>query len=440
MKIDITKGYDLKIVGGIATGTDIVTAPAPQSVAIYPEDFSGFIPKACVEAGTEVMAGAPLLHHKEASELCLTSPVSGKVREVVRGARRRILCVVVDNDFKDAELKFDIAQPYNPEKLRELLAKSGLMAMMRLRPFDIIVRPDSATPRDIFVTAFDSAPLAAQPSYDATLLTRGVEALSTLTTGKVYISRREGSIADIPGAVMVDVSGPHPAGNAGVQIANIAPVSKGESVWTMSARTLERIGYLLANGTMDYTTRVAVTGSEVPEPKEVATRIGAPIQSILTAAGVTQTEGARIISGNVLTGSKVDSSAFIHAPYTQITIIPEGSTTDEFMGWASLSPRKMSISPSFSGWWRKKLFKPDARLLGGRRAMIMSGQIDSVLPMDIMGEYLIKAIEGGDIDRMEQLGIYEVAPEDFALAECLDSSKMPLQHIIRKGIEQMLTE
>ncbi len=441
MRITIKKGLDLKIVGSVVN--DTVASFSPESVAIFPDDFAGFTPKTCVKPGDIVSVGSPLLHDKAYDDLCLTSPVSGVVREVTRGERRRIVKVVVDGDGQNTMREFDVPTSNNEEAIAKLLANSGLMSMISRRPYAIVANPDDR-PTNIFVTAFDSAPLAVTRHYnndEARLMTKAVKALGILAREHIYISRRsEAQLPDVEGAVMVDVKGPHPAGNPGVQAANIAPVNKGEVIWTLSADTLMRIGQLMTTGHLDMSTTVAIVGSRVVSPTLVKTTIGAQLSGLLAGRLVNDEHHTRIISGNVLVGIKTEADSYLHFPSTQITAIPEGDDVDEFMGWASLSPRKMSISPSFPGHFFTRLFNPDARVLGGRRAMIMSGLIDRVLPMDIMGEYLIKAINARDIDRMEQLGIYEVAPEDFALAECIDSSKMPLQEIVRQGLDYLRQE
>ncbi len=223
-------------------------------------------------------------------------------------------------------------------------------------------------------------------------------------------------------------------------IANIAPVNKGEVVWTLDADTLWRIGHLSLTGNVDFSTLVAVTGSEVIKPHYAKTLTGAPVNVLLKDNVKDDNRHHRIISGNVLTGTAVGADGFLRFPYTQVTVIPEGDDVDEFMGWASLSPSKMSVGRSFPGHFLKKKFNPDARLQGGRRAMIMSGEYDELIPMDIMAEYLIKAILSKDIDRMEALGIYEVVPEDFALAEYADTSKLELQKIVAEGLEYLRKE
>lgn len=441
MEITIKRGLDLRIAGGIADNAAV--SISSSDVAVFPEDFTGFTPKADIKAGDSVSVGSPLLRDKFFPELKLTSPVSGIVTEVVRGERRRIVCVKVASDGKNTPVIFALPRRDEAGHLLELLSLSGLLALVRRRPFDIVARPDDNV-RDIFVTGFDSAPLAPLPAYgedDVRFMGVAVKALRLLANEHIYIARRPNQqLPDIPGAVMIDVTGPHPAGNTSVQIAAVSPVNKGETVWTMSADTLVRIGRLLSTGRVDWSTRVALTGSMVASPVMVDTVAGASVAGIIEGRLSDDPHSRRIISGNVLTGVKIASDGYLRFPYTHITVIPEGDDVDEFMGWASLSPSKMSINPSFPGHFLHRMFKPDARVLGGRRAMIMSGLIDRVLPMDIMGEFLIKAINARDIDRMEQLGIYEVAPEDFALAECIDSSKVPYQQIVREGLEYLRNE
>lgn len=440
-KLKIRKGLDIKMAGGV---DDLAAVDAPQSAsyAIIPDDFIGFVAKPAVKEGDKVSAGAPLLYDKRDEAMKLVSPVAGTVEAIVRGERRKILRVVVRPAVGDDRLTHAVSVKDEAEA-RNLLKNSGLWAMMRQRPYDIVPNPD-AVPRDIFVTAIDSAPLAVSPAAyynDKATLDAAVALLSKMTRGKIYVGRRaDGLLADISGAEMVDVEGPHPSGNAGVLIANISPVNKGETVWTLDLATLWRIGRLMLTGSVDFTDYVALTGSEVKTPKVMRTVIGAAIASLTDGQLVPATHHQRIISGNVLTGVTVGTDGYLRYPYRQITVIPEGDDVDEFMGWASLSPRKMSQSRTFPGKFLGRVFRPDARLLGGRRALIMSGEYDRYMPMDIMAEYLLKAIIGRDIEKMEKLGIYEVAPEDFALGEYADTSKTEAQKIVREGLDYLRKE
>ncbi|MBD5229586.1 MAG: Na(+)-translocating NADH-quinone reductase subunit A [Bacteroidales bacterium] len=443
-KLTIKKGLDIRIAGGLGDAA-AVDAPQSSTYGIIPDDFLGFVPKPSVKEGDKVKVGDPLLYDKRDSELKLVSPVEGTVTAIVRGERRKIMCVTVTPDgdvSKSAKAEFD-TKVSDADSARRLLKNSGLWAMMRQRPYDIVPNPD-AQPRDIFVTAIDSAPLAADPvNYynDIKALEAGVALLALTTKGKIYVGRRDGSkLPDIKGAEMVDIDGPHPAGNAGVLIANIAPVNKGETVWTLDIATLWRMGRLMLTGTVDTTTYVALTGSEVADPKVYKAVIGATIASLTDGKLRPADHHQRIISGNVLTGITVAADGYLRYPYRQITVIPEGDDVDEFMGWASISPSKMSESRTFPGKFLKRLFRPDARLKGGRRAFIMSGEYDRYMPMDIMAEYLLKAIIGRDIEKMEKLGIYEVAPEDFALGEFADTSKIEAQKIVREGLDFLRKE
>ena len=440
MKIKIKKGLDLKICGAV-TDSDIHQMET-DLIAIDPDDFTGLKPKLDVKEGDSVAIGSPLMHDKYRPEVKIVSPVAGRVKAIVRGERRKIVRVEVEScGTASGIVKYDIPTGFTSENAVRLLAESGLLTEMRQRPYDII--PDiSKTPRDIFVTAIDSAPLAAAyETYmptDLKVYEAAVKFLSVVTSGKIYISHREDSFfAGIKGAESVTVTGPHPSGNAGVQAANISPVNKSETIWTLGIDTLYRIGILVTAGRRDCSTVVAVTGPEVVKPSLIRTVFGASISTVTRGLVKKSDHHIRIISGNVFNGVAEKENGYMHFPYRQITVIAEGDDIAEFMGWASLKPSKASVSPTFPGHCLGRFFAPDARLNGGRRAMIMSGEYDRVVPLDIMPEYLIKAIISHDIDAMEKLGIYEVAPEDFAVAEYVDTSKLPLQQIVREGLDYM---
>lgn len=441
--LKLKKGLDLPLEGAVAPDAPRVSRPASR-VAVTPDDFPGFVPKLMVKEGDSVEKGQPIIRSKEHEGMCLCSPAAGTVESVVRGERRKIIRVVISVDPSSSASRTVKINTGDAQSIKDALMGSGLWAAMRQRPYDIVPDP-SLSPKNIFVTAFDSAPLA--PSLEEMVkgkdkeIEAGAAALKKLTAGHLYISTRAGAAITVPQcADHVIVEGAHPAGNAGVQAANIAPVNKGEAIWTLDIVTLARIGHLMLTGETETETTVAVTGSEVVTPIYVATLDGAEIAPLIS--GNVKDDGAhhRIISGNVLTGKRVEADGFLRFPYRQITVIPEGDDVAEFMGWASMKPAKLSASRAFPLQIFKKRFAPDARILGGRRAMIMSGQYDKVLPMDILPEYLIKAIISRDIDRMESLGIYEVAPEDFALCEFVDPSKIELQKIVRDGLDYLRKE
>ncbi len=442
LKISLKKGLDLNIVGAIADTT--VHTVATQSVALAPDDFPGFVPKLEVKEGDIVKAGQPLFHDKNNEQIKLVSPASGIVTAVVRGERRKIERIIISVDNKAEQATATTTTVANRDDAKAILMKSGMWAMIRQRPYDIVPIP-TETPRNIFVTGFDSAPLA--PSMMPYLkgkvkeLAAGVKLLSLLTDGDIYVSRRPGQgLADIPGTIMVDVEGPHPASNAGVIAANIKPVNKGETIWCLDATTLARIGAVMLTGRAPMDTIVGVTGPEVKSPRLISTVIGADIASLLNGNLKAADHHIRVVSGNLLSGKHVPHDGFLRFPYNHVSVIADGDDVAEFLGWATLSPCKQSVSRSFLGNLFRRPLNPDARLMGGRRAIIMSGEYDKVIPMDILAEYLIKAILSKNIDQMEALGIYEVAPEDFAVAEYVDTSKLPLQQIVREGLDYLRKE
>jgi len=435
--IRLKKGLDINMYG--KADEHVSRDTKTRMYAVCPDDFPGYKWKLAVLAGDPVAVGTPLLYAKENEQLKLVSPVSGRVADVRRGERRKILAVIVE---KDEQVKAE-APDLTSGTLEDRLQRSGLWAMMRQRPYDIIPRA-GVSPRDIFITAFDSAPLAKMvimPEH-LPLLEEGIKALSTLTSGTVYLGVKFGSGISSATAEVIEFQGPHPAGNVGVQIANIKPVNKGETVWTLDARTVARIGALVTGNMIDTEAEVVLCGEVVDNPHVVVTNIGAKMETLLEGM-LKKHEDFRVISGNVLTGIKEDpDTGFLRWPYRQVSVIDEGENADEFMGWASINPKRYSVSRAFPAFLRglSKPFHFDSRLKGGHRAMIVSGEYDKVFPMDIYPEYLLRAIMAGDIDKMEQLGIYEVAPEDFALPEFVDTSKQPLQQIVRDGLDKLRQE
>ncbi len=434
--IKLKRGYNLKLKGGIEQCEVAQNEAVSSSYGIVPDDFTGIIPRLDKKAGEAIKAGEPLYHDKNYEQVKVVSPVAGVIKEVRRGERRKIEAIIIEGNGSEECVKHDLSKP-----VLDILVESGLWVMMRQRPYDVVPNP-AVRPRDIFVTAFDSAPLA--PSLQLVVgdkskyIEKGVEVLSSLTDGNVYIGCDNNDMA-IGGAQVNTFIGPHPAGNAGVQIANVKPVNKGEVVWTMDIVTLARIGELFTTGKVSHDTVVALTGECVAQPRYVKATMGCTIESLL---GSDINDNSRIISGNVLTGAKVGANGYLRAPYRHITVIPEVNKPDEFMGWASLNPNRFSLYRTFTSWMcgHKDGISMDARVKGGERAIVRLDEYDNMLPMDIYAEFLIKAIIAFDIDKMEQLGIYEIAPEDFALAEFACTSKLELQRIVREGLDRMRAE
>ena len=419
----------------------------PKFYSLVPDDFWGVAPKVVVKEQEYVMAGGPLFVDKRHPELRVVSPVSGVVTSVERGARRKVLRIVVEAaEEQDIEL-FDVKDLNHAsgEEVKTLLLESGLFAFIRQRPYDIVADP-TVQPRAIFVSAFDTNPLA--PDFEFVLegneadFQTGLTALSKMADTYLGISAKQ-TAAALTQAKNVTVNvfdGPHPAGNVGVQINHIAPVNKGETVWTIDPQAVLFIGRLFRTRQVDLTRGVAVTGSEVLRPAYCKLKVGALLTKVFKN-NTTTDKHLRYISGNVLTGKQVSPNDFLGAFHSQLTVIPEGDETDEALGWIRPRLQQFSASHTYFSWLnKKKEYVLDARIKGGERHMIMSEEYDNVFPMDILPEYLIKAVIAGDIDRMEALGIYEVAPEDFALCEFVCSSKMKLQSIIRQGLDMIRSE
>ncbi|MCD8173325.1 MAG: Na(+)-translocating NADH-quinone reductase subunit A [Alistipes sp.] len=446
--IKLKRGLDIKLQG--EAERNISEALPAVTYGISPSDFEGVVPKLLVREGDAVRAGSPLFFDKNRPEVLFASPVSGKVSAVVRGEKRKILNIVVEADQKQDYEKFDVKplERCGRQDVTELLLRSGLWAFIIQRPYGVIANPEDA-PKAIFISGFDSAPLAPDMNFalkDQTdNLRKGIDALKKLTTGRVHLGLRagdDGVISMLTNAEQTTFSGPHPAGNVGVQIHHIDPVNKGEVVWTVDIQNVAIIGRLFNQGIVDMTRVYAVTGSEVVKPAYVRSVACAPVGTLLKGNVKTQEDGGsvRIISGNVLTGRTTAADGYVSYSANQITVIPEGDKY-EFIGWAMPRLGKFSVSRAYFSWLcPNKRYRLDTNLNGGHRPYVLTGLFEKYVPMDIYPLYLIKAILAGDIDKMENLGIYEVVEEDLALCEFVDPSKNEIQKTVREGINLMIKE
>ena len=442
--IKIKKGLDINLKG--KASEVLLNGGKSETYAIVPDFYSGVLPKVVAKVGDKVKAGSVLMIDKNRPEIKFGSPVSGEVTAVSRGAQRKVLSIVVT---PDAQIEYEEFGKKNVaslkgDEVKEAMLNAGMWPFVMQRPYDIVATPGE-TPRDIFVSAFYSAPLAPDFNYlvkgqEADFQT-GLDALAKLTSGKVYVGIRKGSaVQQVKGVELVEVEGPHPAANASVLINHTKPINKGETVWTVDPANVIIIGRLFNKGIADFSRKVVITGSETKEQGYVQAISGCSIQSLIGGRVATDAH-IRIISGNVLTGTKVTMEDYLGAYDNQITVIPEGDETHEFLGFAMPRTDQYSMSHSYFSWLMgKKEYVLDARIKGGKRAMIMSNEYDKVFPLDIYPEYLLKAIIAFDIDKMENLGIYEVAPEDFALCEFVDTSKIELQKIVRDGLTLLYKE
>ena len=441
--IKLCKGLDIQLQGVAEKKTTVL--PLASTYAVSPLDFQGVTPKMLVKVGDAVKAGTPLFFNKNNASVLFTSPVSGTVAAVVRGEKRRILAVEIAADSTIAYEEFATldVKSASRDQIVELLLKSGLWTLLIQRPYGIIANP-ADMPKSIFVSAFDSAPLA--PDYGYTLaedkeaLQKGFEVLGRLTEGKVHLSYNACDAApQFTGVELHAFKGKHPAGNVGVQIHHIDPINKGEKVWTVGYADVAVIGRLFLNGKVDMTRTVAVTGSQVAAPAYVKVVAGAKLESIL-AGNLVENAHARYISGNALTGRNVGAEGYLGYYANQLTIIPEGDDY-EFMGWAMPRFNKFSVSRAYFSWlFPNRKYNLNTNTNGEERAFVVTGLYEKYLPMDIYPMHLLKAIMAGDLDKMEALGIYEVVEEDFALCEFVDPSKIDMQQVIRNGINLMIKE
>ncbi len=442
--INIKRGLDIKQKGRAENIFGQIGHP--EHYSIKPTDFKGINPKMVVKEGDSVLAGSVLFYDKNQPDIKFVSPVSGVIQSIIRGERRKILNVVVsnkgENNYEDLGVS-DIAT-MTRDQVKEKMLQGGVWPFIRQRPFDLIANPTS-TPKAIFISAFDSAPLAPDNDFvvngQEKYLQAAVDALSKFSN-KIHIGINTESASkpytQIKGVEIHKFRGPHPAGNVGIQIHHIDPINKGDIVWVIQPQDMVILGKLMLEGIFDATRIMVVAGSEVSKPAYYRTKIGSAVLPYLHDVDMSKTP--RIISGNVLTGEQIDSNGYLGYYSTQLTIVPEGNY-HEFLGWATPGFGKYSISRSFFTWLcSKKEYVLDTNMHGGERAIVMSGEYDKVLPMDILPEFLIKAILVDDIDKMEQLGIYEVVEEDLALCEFVCTSKLDVQQILRKGINNLIQE
>ncbi|MDR2910808.1 MAG: Na(+)-translocating NADH-quinone reductase subunit A [Bacteroidales bacterium] len=442
--VKLRKGLNIRLRGSADKTIDFL--PDPVVVALKPTDFPGLTPKLVVKQDQEVKAGDVLFFDKYNSEIVFTSPVGGRVISINRGERRKILEVVIETNENAGSVEFKKADPLllSRDEIKEQLLKSGIWPFIKRRPYGIIALPNEK-PLSIYISTFDTAPLA--PDYNFILngqtetFQTGINALVKLTDGKVYLGINENSIFNsVQNVVIKQFSGPHPAGNVGIQIHNINPINKGDVVWTINVQDVLFIGRLFETGKVDFSKIVALVGSEVKNPKYYNTVLGASISSIVDGKLLDSGHKQRIISGNVLTGTKVTPQNYLSFYDSTVTVIPEGDEYELF-GWAMPGMNKFSASKTFlAKLFPKKEYELNANMHGGERAFVLSGQYEKLLPMDILPVYLLKAILANDIDKMEQLGIYEVVEEDLALCEYACTSKIKVQDILRSGISLVIKE
>ncbi|SFG10661.1 Na(+)-translocating NADH-quinone reductase subunit A [Prevotella sp. KH2C16] len=443
--IKLRKGLDIKLKGKAVNAK--INLEKSEEYALVPDDFIGISPKITVKEGDHIKVGEALFVNKFYPCVKFASPVSGTITAIVRGERRKIVCVKVKADAQQEYVNFEKKNPslLDAQEVKDSLLKAGLFGYINQIPYAISTNPETK-PKAIFVSALRDMPLAGDFEIELegneAEFQAGLTALSRVSKTYLGIGAKAKAKA-LTAATDVQITifdGPCPAGNVGIQVNHLNPVNKGEVVWVVDPTAVIFFGRLFLEGKVDLTRTIAIAGSGVTSPQYVNTLVGTPLKSILEG-NLVRTDHIRIINGNPLTGRKANTEDYLGAHTSEVCVIPEGDNADEILGWILPRTKQFSISRSYFSWLQKgKEYDLDARIKGGERHMIMSGEYDKVLPMDIYAEYLIKAIIAGDIDKQEELGIYEISPEDFAVAEFVDSSKLPLQEIVRKGLDTLRKE
>ena len=442
--VKLRKGLNINLLGEVEKVK--VDAQLPSLVALKPSDFHGTVPKVIVKEGEKVKRGEVVFYDKYHKDIKWVSPVSGTLTEIVRGEKRKILEIRISVEGMDDAVSIDPVDPasISREEVKKIMLENGLWPFIKQRPIDVVADPN-VTPKAIFISAFDTSPLA--PDYDFILhghdqdFQHGLNALAKLTDGKINLTLN----ADVPAdkafqnaknVVINKISGKHPAGNVGTQIHHFDPIDKGEFVFTVNPQDVVTIGKFFAEGKYDPSRIVALSGSEVKNRKYFKTIIGAQITELVK--GNLEQENVRVISGNALTGTKISQEGFLGFYDAQITVIPEGDEYKFFLtkGWLGPGLDKFSSHRLFPTWvLGNKKYRLDTNMNGEERGFVVTGEMEKVLPFDILPMQLIKAIMTKDIDAMEQLGIYEIAPEDFALCEYVCTSKIAIQETIREGLD-----
>lgn len=444
--IKIKKGLNIRLKG--EADKTLSKAPRSRIFVLRPSDFHLITPKLLVKEGDKLMAGDALFYNKAHEEMKFVSPVSGTLTKIERGAKRVITSLVIEADQKDAYKDFGIINPdsMKPEAIKEHLLASGCWPFIKQRPYDVVANPN-VCPKNIFISGYTTAPLEADCDFTLTgkeaELQAALTALSKLTTGNIHVcvgKNSNNAFTNLNYIVLHRISGEHPAGNVGTQIGKIEPVNKGETVWTVAPQDLVIIGELLLTGKFNAERIIALAGSSVKTPKYYTSKIGAEVSTFIYDSGLSE-ENVRVISGNPLSGNQISPKGHLGYYHNTVSVIPEGDDY-EFFGWTKPIFNKRSVSRALTFCWMlpNKKFALNTNTNGEHRAFVTTGTYEEVFPLDIFPMQILKACMYKDLDEMEALGMYEVAPEDFALTEFVCVSKQPHQKIIREGLDLMIKE
>ena len=444
-ELSIKNGATLNLKGLAVTELDVPKMSI--NYALNPDDFFGLIPRMLVKEGEKVSKGQPIFYDKNNDSIRIVSPVSGKISEITRGAKRKILNIIIKQEG-DRSINFNIPSLSNISKdmILQLLVESGSLAYIRQRPYNIIARPGKL-PKSIFVSTHSTAPYAAD--YDFILRKRmhefqiGIDIMSRLIGKPINLSIShscEIENANLENVEIYKIKGAHPSGNESFQINRIDPLNSGEIVWVIKPEDLANIGSFFKTGIFNPKRTVAVSGDSLRSPKYYDTIIGSSISSLVDSKELSNIEDYRFINGDPLSGSKVEYSDFLGFYNNTLSVIREGNQF-RMLGWLPFIHNNIpSFSKTSLSWLLRGEKKVNTNLNGEERAIVVTGEMEKYFPMDIFPMQLIKACMRGDIEKMESLGIYEVVPEDFGLVDFSCTSKIEAQEIVKSGIEIMLKE
>ncbi|HAT69988.1 MULTISPECIES: Na(+)-translocating NADH-quinone reductase subunit A [Mesonia] len=441
--IKVKKGLNLRFKG--EAEQTLVEAPKSKTFAIKPPDFHAVVPKLVLKEGAKVQAGEVIFFSKYNEAVKFSSPVSGTIVEVVRGAKRRVLEIVIEADAVNSYKEYGTmsAESSDAEAVKTRIFESGCGAFIKQRPYDIVANPEDA-PKAIYISAYNTAPLAADPEFilqdQKAEFQEGIKALKKLTAGKVYlaVNKKSSNLKDIQDVEILNVSGPHPAGNVGVHVHETEPINGGDRVWTVGPEDVAIIGRLFLTGKFDAKRTIAVVGADAKDKKYFRTLLGTNVSALV---GEVNESASRIISGDMLTGLRLTNNQFVGFYDNTVTVIPEGNNYRMF-GWLPFTYNNIhSMSKTSLSWmFPNKKYDVNTNLNGEERALVVTGEMEEVMPLDVYPMQLLKACMTGDVEKMENLGIYEVIPEDFALVDYVNTSKIEAQEIIRLGLDLMITE
>ena len=441
--IKVKKGLNLRFKG--EAEQTLVEAPKSKTFAIKPPDFHAVVPKLVLKEGAKVQAGEVIFFSKYNEAVKFSSPVSGTIVEVVRGAKRRVLEIVIEADAVNSYKEYGTmsAESSDANAVKTRIFESGCGAFIKQRPYDIVANPEDA-PKAIYISAYNTAPLAADPEFilqdQKAEFQEGVKALKKLTAGKVYlaVNKKSSNLKDIQDVEILNVSGPHPAGNVGVHVHETEPINGGDRVWTVGPEDVAIIGRLFLTGKFDAKRTIAVVGADAKDKKYFRTLLGTNVSALVVEVNESV---SRIISGDMLTGLRLTNNQFVGFYDNTVTVIPEGNNYRMF-GWLPFTYNNIhSMSKTSLSWmFPNKKYDVNTNLNGEERALVVTGEMEEVMPLDVYPMQLLKACMTGDVEKMENLGIYEVIPEDFALVDYVNTSKIEAQEIIRLGLDLMITE